>query len=139
MASTFSSAPPANTIGKWRVVLLCRNATATSRPYEGSRSRSITTPAGILARNCPITPPVLSGEASTRSPGLFSRRARSLASSGFQHTRRTSGIRTGYQSRIGILGLFLTGGLILARSNRHHRRQRAVFHARLLGPGGSQH
>src|SRR6266852_6127635 len=90
MRSTFSSTPPANTIGIKRVILLFRRATATSRPWEGRRSRSMRNKSGKLARNCPTPPPVLSGDASTPNPASLSARAWSRASSGFQQIRRTN-------------------------------------------------
>src|SRR6185503_18578844 len=94
MRSTFSSTPPANTIGMCRVALLCRNATATSRPCEGSRSRSIKTADGGRARNWATSPGGFSGLASTEKPASFKRRARSRARSGFQQIRRTAGAGT---------------------------------------------
>jgi len=85
-----SAAPPANTSGRRRVVLLSRNITPTARPCDGIRSRSSTTASGAISRKCPTTPPQSRiGRASTVNPSAVSSRARSRATSSFHETSRT--------------------------------------------------
>src|SRR5258708_5389932 len=86
------------------------------------------TAAGMFARNCPINPAGLSGDASTEKPAVLSAWALSLARSSFQHTSRTTGMKSTYQNRIGIfdkcLGGSLSQTLKLFRSRLPVRRTR---------------
>src|SRR6266850_4889180 len=104
--STFSASPPAKTIGMYRVDLLFRNTIATSRPWEGSRSRSINTAAGDLLRKWPIRPDISRGDASTVIPASRRTRARSRARSRFQLTRRIDAMSRTYQNRNRVTGRY---------------------------------
>ena len=50
MRATFSGSPSTKTIGIWRVALVVRSQTATSRPADGEQVKSTSTPAGEDSR-----------------------------------------------------------------------------------------
>src|SRR5271169_3984505 len=106
-------------MGRWRVDFAPRSITATARPCEGRRSRSIKMAAGGLSRNWPIRPLVFGTDASTVKPDFFKARACWRAASGSQQTRRIWGMQMNLADRAGVA---LPGGRgsvwDLLRSNR---------------------
>jgi hypothetical protein len=93
MRSTLSPAPPAKTIGMYRVDLDIRSARPISRPIEGIRSRSITTASGGSRLTSRRNPSPLGKRQLTSYPPARRIFALSVPSAAFRWIKRTRRLR----------------------------------------------